>query len=727
MSEKTDNDKGREDLVVTPGGARPRERVHQVGLGEAVRMDDGGNPVIVPQRPTDPHRVEEMVVTPGGYRHRSLVHLIERGNVLDCRGGHHRQLDSAGRIVADYGVIPTRPGNEALMPANVYVPRELVGTAPLGPGWVTDALLDPLREEPISFTMRATWQVPCAPDTKSPLAVPGSSRTGQVIFLFPAFQSTTWIFQPVLQWGCNGNSGTGDYWVVCSYYADGQDGPAWHTSPVRVEVGDKLVGNISASRDPENTFNYQGVCSFEGIDDTSLVIQNMPVFNRANVTLEAYRISRCSDYPGANKIRFWNIAVKTDPPTNGVNWAIDNRVTDCGQKTEIVKNSTGDGEVNLWCRSPRTFAWGTEVGVVSPSKDKMDIFAVDSYGHVDHAAWDPDGGWQGWWRVACGLVGAQGAPMVRAPVSAVSRSTDKIDLFGADPDGHVITAAYDPDNGWQGWSQVADLTVPAGASVSAVSRSTDRLDTFVAGNGADGRGPQVWTAAWAPDTGGWHGWWQIGILNPGVALGAPVTAISRARDKLDIFVAANDERIWTASWTPDSGGWQGWYVIGDLSVRTGAPVTAVSRSTDKMDLFVTGNDFKVWTASWTPNSGGWQCWSQMAPTSSQPGAVTDLNVLSGVPVRAVSRSKDKLDIFVVADDAQVWTAAWSPDSGGWHGWWKPEPFAGFQAGVPVTAVSRSEDKLDIFIVSTLFKTVWTAAWAPDTGGWHGWWDVLSND
>jgi hypothetical protein len=30
--------------------------------------------------------------------------------------------------------------------------------------------------------------------------------------------------------------------------------------------------------------------------------------------------------------------------------------------------------------------------------------------------------------------------MVRAPVSAVSRSTDKIDLFGVDPDGHVITA-----------------------------------------------------------------------------------------------------------------------------------------------------------------------------------------------------------------------------------------------------------------------------------------------
>ena len=80
----------------------------------------------------------------------------------------------------------------------------------------------------------------------------------------------------------------------------------------------------------------------------------------------------------------------------------------------------------------------------------------------------------------------------------------------------------------------------------------------------------------------------------------------------------------------------------------------------------------------------------------------------------------------MANDARAWTAAWAPDSGGWHGWWQLPRLSLFQAGVPVTAVSRSKDKLDIFAVDSECNEVWTAAWAPNTGGWHGWSDVLHN-
>ena len=76
-------------------------------------------------------------------------------------------------------------------------------------------------------------------------------------------------------------------------------------------------------------------------------------------------------------------------------------------------------------------------------------------------------------------------------MSGVSRSTDRIDLFGIDPGGHVVTAGIPPDSGWQGWWPVASPDVPAGAPASAVSGTTDRLDIVVAGDGADGRGGQV--------------------------------------------------------------------------------------------------------------------------------------------------------------------------------------------------------------------------------------------
>ena len=44
--------------------------------------------------------------------------------------------------------------------------------------------------------------------------------------------------------------------------------------------------------------------------------------------------------------------------------------------------------------------------------------------------------------------------------------------------------------------------------------------------------------------------------------------------------------------------------------------------------------------------------------------------MPGAPVTAVSRSTDKLDVFVVGTDGRVWTAAWEPGfTDWWHGWW----------------------------------------------------------
>lgn len=53
---------------------------------------------------------------------------------------------------------------------------------------------------------------------------------------------------------------------------------------------------------------------------------------------------------------------------------------------------------------------------------------------------------QGW-----GLTPAR-LPM-GAPVHAVSRSADKLDIFFTDQDGRVMTAAREPafTDGWQGW------------------------------------------------------------------------------------------------------------------------------------------------------------------------------------------------------------------------------------------------------------------------------------
>ena len=341
------------------------------------------------------------------------------------------------------------------------------------------------------------------------------------------------------------------------------------------------------------------------------------------------------------------------------------------------------------------------VNVVSRSADKLDVFATDRNGVVFTAAWEPGfrDGWHGWWTIR----GGRAAP--GAPVHVVSRSADKLDVFVTGTDNRVFTAAWEPAfaDGWHGWWALNGGVASPGAHVTAVSRSRDKLDVFVVGT--DGH---VYTAAWEPGPGGWRGWWRIGAVR--LPAGAPIHAVSRGPDKLDLFVTDVNGVVQTAAWEPAfSDGWHGWWALNGGRAAPGAPVTAVSRSRDKLDVFVVGMDGHVYTAAWEPGPGGWRGWWRI-------GAV---RAPAGAPVHAVSRAPDKLDVFVTDAAGAVQTAAWEPAfSDGWHGWWA---LNGGRAapGAPVTAVSRSRDKLDVFVVGT-DNRVFTAAWEPGAG-WRGWW------
>jgi hypothetical protein len=246
-----------------------------------------------------------------------------------------------------------------------------------------------------------------------------------------------------------------------------------------------------------------------------------------------------------------------------------------------------------------------------------------------------------------------------AEVTAVSRSTDHLDVFATDINGDTLTAAWQPDfaDGWHGWGWIRSGQAAPGAPIHGVSRSADKLDIFVTGSDN-----HTYTAAWQPDfTDWWHGWWN---LNGGVAApGAHVTAVSRSADHLDVFVIGTDGGVYTAAWEPDfADGWHGWWRIGDVVAPQGSAVYAVSRSTDKLDIFVTDVNGAVMSAAWEPDfADGWHGWWHINGGQAAPGA----------PVSVVSRSADKLDIFVTGTDGGVYTAAWQPDfADGWHGWWR---------------------------------------------------------
>ena len=353
------------------------------------------------------------------------------------------------------------------------------------------------------------------------------------------------------------------------------------------------------------------------------------------------------------------------------------------------------------------FTPGERIGAVSRSTDTLDVFTADGYGAIWHASWDPSGGWQGWYNT-------NGEPQLTdnirtifsgsgaGPVTAVSSGAGEADIFTVAPDNHVYTAAtFDTPVccSTVGWYQIGSVFVGTDSYVSAVSRSIDKLDIFFAGGDN-----QVWTAAYYPP-------FNLKGLSPlpgiNVYGNTPVAAASPIPDELVIFAVDENGNLQASSWAPYLAGWTSWRQIGGVQLRAGFPVTALSRGYGELELFVTDVNGNIQTTTVLPSFSGWKSIGVAVP---------------GAIVTGVSRHPEQLDLFVVLNK-QVWTQGSASLSSGFNSnSWRPISGLTTAEGSAVTAVSRSQDKIDVF-VNGFDYNLWTAAWEPDfvqpgVSDWH---------
>jgi hypothetical protein len=174
----------------------------------------------------------------------------------------------------------------------------------------------------------------------------------------------------------------------------------------------------------------------------------------------------------------------------------------------------------------------------------------------------------------------------------------QVQAYWSQSDGSCVIPVPDV-NDWSGiydnWRSIGGF-FPNGAPVSAVSRYPGNLDLFVIGN--DGR---VYTSWWTEGQ-DWSGvndnWRPIGGFFPP---GARVAAVARTPNNLDLFICGNDGRVYT-SWWYAGADWSGvndnWRPIGGF-FPNGAPVGAVARTPNNLDLFICGNDGRVYTSWWS--------------------------------------------------------------------------------------------------------------------------------
>jgi hypothetical protein len=176
---------------------------------------------------------DDLILTPGGYRPKSKVDVVEHGNVIDESGGRLRKLSPDGKVLTDYGpflrrsVVKPRPSSTAM------------ATVPAAPGtnhsWVMAAWWFNDTGSPIR-SFKTTWKVPTAPKTSS----------GQTLYLFNGIENVPAILQPVLQWGTAADGGGSDWTIACWYVTGtGDDGAALFTPPYNVNPGQTVTGTMT--------------------------------------------------------------------------------------------------------------------------------------------------------------------------------------------------------------------------------------------------------------------------------------------------------------------------------------------------------------------------------------------------------------------------------------------------------------------------------------------------
>jgi hypothetical protein len=327
-----------------------------------------------------------------------------------------------------------------------------------------------------------------------------------------------------------------------------------------------------------------------------------------------------------------------------------------------------------------------QVVAVSRTADTLDLFATGDDGHIYAAAWARLAGWSEDWLW---LPGQTVSTTAHQQVTAVSRSADTLDLFVIGDDGHVYAASWDQSAGWSQdgfqWTgpEVFDV---AHQHVAAVSQSADRLDLFVIGD--DGH---VVTTAWTQDNGWTGGWSQPLGKEVFDAADQQVTVVPRASGLLDLFVIGDDGRVWTtfgstADWFPLPG-------PAEFDV-TQQRVAVVAGAAGRLDLFAVSTDGRVWSTSWDAQTGWNETWEPL------PG----FGVFDGHQhVAAVSAGPDRLDLFAIGSDQQVWSTF--RNAKGWNADWfrvsaQPGQLLFDATQQQVTAVSREPGQVDLFVLGS---------------------------
>jgi len=239
-----------------------------------------------------------LVPVPGvGYRPKECVHEIPSGSIVT------KEKDGSVTVsTPDLHIYSIPPCESSFIQSK----------QPRDKGWIAYASYGYAGN---FSSFNGTWKVPTAPTTYE----------DQILYFFTGLteQSGSEIIQPVLQYGKTPDGG-GEYWEVACWWVNGA---YLYSKPVTVQSGDTVFGYM-------NTLSYPnwelGASINGGQQQTNIIVSNYYPQVTAYVTLEAYQMTDCKEYPSDGSITFTDLVLDDLTPT----WTPTIEFTDCNHNVE---------------------------------------------------------------------------------------------------------------------------------------------------------------------------------------------------------------------------------------------------------------------------------------------------------------------------------------------------------------------------------------------------------
>lgn len=326
------------------------------------------------------YSADEFVFTPLGTANKRNVHYVDGNHRLIVDG---KNINLAHKVTGKVSKVLSSDTNNCIFKTLENKFPETGGDAKLKEvkkdfGWITYAYCESVYGLTSPYSdFSASWKVPSPPIRYS----------NQLIYLFISMDGVSFndndsvihIIQPVLQWG-KSPAGGGDYWSICNWHVTSTL-QYFHDSLIRVDPGTILKGTIKLISENGGRYTYKS--SFEGFE-TSLEVSNLPELNTPSIVLEAYNINSCDEYPDDEKLRVNSINIMAGDAYPKLIWHtsedFENPVNDCNQYTEVIDESSQNGEIHIFFHTPTSIDGYNDMHIFpNPVKEYLNISPKDSF------------------------------------------------------------------------------------------------------------------------------------------------------------------------------------------------------------------------------------------------------------------------------------------------------------------------------------------------------------